>query len=267
MTERKLWNGWNKPKALKWFFIGYLVLNIVLWIREAETFDSYNSFSDVRTESGILEDEEDWLDVPWENLTELLQEANSVIGIVFAVIFMAGVAVIAIHRESFRENWDLTLRRVPRYRGKYLFSKIVAVLIPAVGYMVYYGTQWLYRFYLYQKEIQQQYDYFMENQKSYKIKYVLLDAKEFLSVVPIKPILEMSLYTVLMALILLLLSFSVRRIKKDVMGFCAAIAGLVALVILFSGVFAFPRAVEIAILSVDIGIILFFNIRHVYVKW
>ena len=118
---------------------------------------------------------------------------------------------------------------------------------------------------MYQKEIQRQYDFFKERPE--KIKYVPLEAKEFLNEVPIKPISEMVLYTVLMAFLLLLLSFTVRRIKKDVMGFCVAIVGLVATVLLFFGVFAVTRVVEIAILSVDIGIILFFNIRHVYVKW
>lgn len=267
MIERKLWSGWNKPKAVKWFFIGYLVLHIVLWLKEADTFEYYKSFSYVKTESGLWEDEEGFVEPQFANLTELLQETNSMIGIVFALIFTAGVAVIVVHRESFWDNWDITLRRIPRYRGKYLLSKVIAVLVPATGFSVYYGTQWFYRFRMYQADLQRQFDYFEENHKSYKIKYVPMEAKEFFSNVPIKPVLEMTLYAVLMALILLLLSFSVRRIKKDVLGFCAAIVGLVAVVVLFSEMFAIGRMAEIVLLSGCIGIIMFFNIRHVYVKW
>lgn len=266
MIERKLWNGWNKPKAVKWFFIGYLVLHIVLWLKEAEAFEYYSDFRYVKSESGLWEDEEGFVAVRWENLTELLQETNSVIGIVFALIFTTGVAMAVVHRESFWDNWDLTLRRIPRYRGKYLLSKVIAVLIPAIGFSVYYGTQWFYRFRMYQADLQKQFDYFEENPKPYKIKYIPMEAQEFFRTVPIKPVLEMTMYSVLTAMVLLLLNLAVRRMKKDIVGFCVAIAGLVAVVLLFSEVFPIGRMAEIGILFGCIGIITFFTVRHVYVK-
>lgn len=261
MRSQNLWNGWNKSKAIRIFLIVYLLLYLILWVREAEQFDYYMFFSRVNSEYGITEE----CRQTRMNLTDLLQETDSVSGIVLALLFTASVAVLAVYKESFRENWDITLRRIPHYRGKYLFSKIVAVLIPAFIYLVYYITKWLFLFSMYRKEIQRQYDFYKE--KPEKIKYVPLEAKDFLSMVPIKPFLEMVLYTVLMVLVLLLISFTVRRIKKDVMGFCVAMIGLVVSVLLFCGVFAVTRAVEIAILSVCIGIILLFHVRHVYVKF
>lgn len=262
MTKRKLWSGWNSPKAVGACFIGYIILHIILWAREARIFDYCMVFSRIKSEYGITEEcRETWVD-----LTDLLQEANSVRGMVYALIFSICVSVIVVHKESFRQNWNLTLRRIPKYRGKYLRSKMIAVLFPAVGFSVYYGTQWLYRFDLYQTELQREYDFYVESQMSHKIKYVPLEKEEFFRVIPMKPILEMSLYSVITALLLLLLNLAARRIKKDLAGFCAAIAGLVAVVLLFFEVVPMERAVELVLLFGGIGIIAFFTVRHVYVK-
>ena len=46
-----------------------------------------------------------------------------------------------------------------------------------------------------------------------------------------------------------------------------AIAGLLTMVVLFSEVLAVTGTVEIIVLSVSVGIVFVFNIRHVYWKW
>lgn len=265
MTERKLWNGWNNPKVVCACVIVYFLLGAFLWIKEVEFFDACNDVY-VKTEAGIYIDEEYPGPPVWENLTELLQASNSMTGIVFALIVMISVAVVVIQKESFRQNWDLTLRRIPHYRGRYLCSKVVAVLVPAVGFSVYYGTQWFQRFTMYEGEVQRLIDSYIESQEAYKIKYVPLEKEEFFRVIPMKPILEMTLYSILTALLLLLLNLAARRIKKDLAGFCAAIAGLVAVVLLFFEVVPMERAVELVLLFGGIGLIAFFTVRHVYVK-
>ena len=265
MTKRKLWNGWNNTKAVCACVMVYFLLGAFLWIKEVEFFDACNDVY-VKTEAGIYIDEEYPGPLMWENLTELLQASNSMTGIVFALIVMTSIAVVVVQKESFRQNWDLTLRRVPHYRGKYLRSKMIAVLFPAVGFSVYYGTQWFQRFSMYEEEVQWQIDFFVESQEAYKIKYVPLEKEEFFRVIPVKPILEMALCSVLTALSLLLLNLAVRRIKKDIVGFCVAIAGLVTVVLLFFGVVPIERVVELVLWFGGIGIIAFFTVRHVYVK-
>ena len=114
MRTQNLWNGWNKPKTVRIFLIVYLVLYLILWVREVEQFDYYMFFCRVESEYGITEE----CRRTWVDLTDLLQETDSVLGIVLGLLFTASVAVLAVHKESFRENWDITLRRIPRYRGR-----------------------------------------------------------------------------------------------------------------------------------------------------
>ena len=88
-----------------------------------------------------------------------------------------------------------------------------------------------------------------------------------MQIIPKEPLPETALYLTLVAMALLLLSLTVRRVKKDILGFVVAIAGLLTMVVLFSEALAVERTVEIIVLSVCVGIIFVFNIRHVYWKW
>ena len=261
MTKRNLWNGWNNPKTLKWCFIGYIALCILSWYREIDLFDHYLFFMRVEYSYGTTME----CNEKWENMSMLLRETNQILAMVCTVLFMAVVSVMAVHRESFFDNWELTLRRVPNFRGRYLCSKLLLGSIPAACHMVYYISQWLWRYRLYIKEVKRQTKFF--NEKSRTVEYQALELDEFLSVVPRKSFLEMLLYLVLTTFLLVLLNLTVRNIKKDMLGFIMAITGLLAAVILFAEGIVLERPVELAVLSICVAIVVGFNVRHVYLKW
>ncbi|MBQ8798944.1 MAG: hypothetical protein IJZ55_05190 [Lachnospiraceae bacterium] len=247
MTERKLWNGWNRKIVVLLFFLIFMLLNHYMWMIEAEMFedelfDATIEMSNAKWELGIQ------LYHP-----DLIRGTAYMPGVICTVFFTAFLAVVTVHRESFFEQWDVTLRRIPKYRGKYLFCKMVTVLLPGVVYLMYYLICWQRRWELYLKRTREE--------------YLVSGKKEFLEIIPKEPFLETALYLALTAMALLLLSFTVRRIKKDVLGFVVAIAGLLTVLLLFSEAFAVARRVEIIVLSVSVGIVFLFNIRHVYWKW
>lgn len=261
MTKRNLWNGWNKQGTILSSFIVYIVLSLVLWFEEKTVFLRYLRYSYSETKYVIrmgIGTEKDYM--------EFLQRDNQSIAFVCTVIFMIILAVIVVHRESFWDNWDVTLRRIPGFRGKYLLSKSVIVLTPAIGYSVYYGTQWLWRFKMYKDEVQWLCNWLLKNTNANE-PYSTLKRDEFLNILPSKSILEMSLYSVLIAMALLLLSFTLRNIKKDMLGFIVAIISLLAAVILFTEGIVLVGPAEVLILLAGVVLVVGFNVRHVYLKW
>jgi len=246
MTERTLWNGWNRKKTVQLFFAIFFLLNGFIWHLEADLFDDALFYATWKM-----------IDVEWTGIavsySDLIQDTGYVPGVVCTVFFMAFLAIVTVHKESFFEHWDVTLRRIPKYRGKYLFCKTVTVLIPGIVYLMYYLFCWQLRWKQYLAGTRE--------------KYQVLEKEEFLQLIPKEPLLETTLYLALTATTLLLLSLTVRRVKKDVLGFMVSIACLLTMLILFLEVFAVARTIEIIVLSVCIGIVFVFNIRHVYWKW
>ena len=246
MIERKLWNGWNRKRIVLLFLTVFLLMNGYIWYIEAEIFGDalYKASGEMfyAKLNGIQ------LYHP-----DLIRGTGCMPGFICTVFFMAFLAVVTVHRESFFEHWDVTLRRIPKYRGKYLFCKMITVLFPGVVYLMYYLICWQFRWKRYIEKTEGE--------------YRVLGKEEFLQIIPKEPLPETTLYLALVAMALLLLSLTVRRVKKDILGFVVAIAGLLTMVILFSEALAVERTVEIIVLSVCVGIVFVFNIRHVYWKW
>lgn len=246
MTERKLWNGWNSKKTVLLFFATFLLMNGYIWYIEAEIF-----------RDALYKASGEMFYAKWDGIQlyhpDLIRGTGCMPGFVCTVLFIAFLAVVTVHRESFFERWDVTLRRIPNYRGKYLFCKMITVLFPGAVYLMYYLICWQFRWKRYIEKTEEEYRVFGK--------------EEFLQIIPKEPLPEIILYLVLAAMALLLLSFTVRRIKKDVLGFVVAIAGLLTVLLLFSEAFAVARSIEIIVLSVSVGIVFLFNIRHVYWKW
>ncbi|MBQ8281682.1 MAG: hypothetical protein IJZ25_04705, partial [Lachnospiraceae bacterium] len=57
---------------------------------------------------------------------------------VLATVF---IGIVLVQRESFGNNWHWTLRRIPKYRLIYLFSKLSLVLIPGGIYWLIYMAE------------------------------------------------------------------------------------------------------------------------------
>jgi len=258
MIERKLWNGWNKKKMIRLFLIVFLLMNGYMWYIEAEIFGDalYKASGEMFYAK---------LDGIQLYHPDLIQGTAYMPGFICTVFFMAFLAVVIVHRESFFEHWDVTLRRIPKFRGKYLFCKTITVLFPGVVYLLYYFICWQLRWARYVEKIKD--DYHVFDKEDFLQIYRVLGKEEFMQIIPKEPLPETALYLTLVAMALLLLSLTVRRVKKDILGFVVAIAGLLTMVVLFSEALAVERTVEIIVLSVCVGIIFVFNIRHVYWKW
>lgn len=246
MMERMLWNGWNRKRIVLLFLTVFLLMNGYIWYIEAEIFGDalYKASGEMFYAK---------LDGIQLYHPDLIRGTAYVPGFVCTVFFMAFLAVVTVHRESFLEHWDVTIRRIPKYRGKYLLCKTITVLFPGVVYLMYYLICWQRRWEAYLKGTREE--------------YLVSGKEEFMQMIPKEPFPETTLYLALVAMALLLLSLTVRRVKKDVLGFVVAIAGLLTMVVLFSEALALERTVEIIVLSVCVGIVFVFNIRHVYWKW
>ena len=107
MIERKLWNGWNKKKMIRLFLIVFLLMNGYMWYIEAEIFGDalYKASGEMFYAK---------LDGIQLYHPDLIQGTAYMPGFICTVFFMAFLAVVIVHRESFFEHWDVTLRRIPK---------------------------------------------------------------------------------------------------------------------------------------------------------
>ncbi len=224
MTEQNLRHSWFKKKAVKRFLFTVVLVNLTAWMME---ITSYN---------------------------DIAQPAKHYyLGILCMVATMLFLAVISVHRESFSENWDVTLRRLPNYRAKYMATKLGTVLFPVVIYVGYWGSMWLVRCIGYYTELSE--DIHAE------------EKKDVFEVIPFRALGELCLYGVLFAISVLLLSFTLRKLRKDLPGFFAAIAGVAMCVLLFTEVIRFSELWMFVCVSAGlIAVMLLFLIRHVYRK-
>ena len=248
MTERNSVNGWCDAKIIRRFLLSALLLNITAWILEAAGYrnDLENAIEKVK----LLER----ADVTsGAEVCDFLQKDYCLFGLMCMVFLTVFLGIVVVHRESFKENWYVTLRRIPDYRGKYLKAKLSAVLFPGTLYVVYYILQWLFRWGMYCKHTP-------EGLRTGR-------ADELWKLVPIKSIGEIILYMLLFALSILLGSLVLRRIKKDIPGGIVALGGLVMTVLLFTEAIWFTNAWELlAVLLFLISIVTAFLVRHVYYK-
>lgn len=224
MTEQNLRHSWFKKKAVKRFWFTVVLVNLTAWMME---ITSYN---------------------------DIVQPAKHYyLGVLCMIATMLFLAVISVHRESFSENWDVTLRRIPDYRAKYMRTKLGTVLLPGVIYVGYWGSMWLVRCIGYYTEITE--DIRAE------------EKKDVFEVIPFRALGELCLYIVLFGVSVLLLSFTLRRIRKDLAGFFAAIAGVAMSVLLFTEVVSFTKIwMLLCVLVGLIAVMMLFLMRHVYKK-
>ncbi|MBQ9767547.1 MAG: hypothetical protein IJW37_05560 [Lachnospiraceae bacterium] len=248
MTERNLSNGWFEAKRVRQFLFLLLLLNIVVWALDAAAYRNRLEAASTTVKYMHLYDSEELFTV-----YDIVKGQVDVLGVVCMAFGMLCTAVVTVHRESFTENWHVTLRRIPNYRGKYLGSKLCAVLVPGGVYMVYTLTQGLFRWLMYEGDDTVR---LFENTKT--------TMGDFLS---FGPWWELVLLIVLAAQAMLLGSLTVRNIKKDVPGFLAALVGMVSAVLWFteqefvSEPWIFP-----IILSVANGMVAIFLVRHGFQK-
>lgn len=248
MTERNLVNGWCDAKTIRRFLLPVFLLNITAWVLEAAGYrnDLEKAIekvkllrrADVMSEAAVYD--------------FLLGDA-CFFGLMCMAVLTVFLGIAVVHRESFKENWYVTLRRIPDYRGKYLKAKLSAVLFPGALYVVYYMLQWLFRWGMYCK-------YTPEVLRTGK-------ADELWKLTPIKSIREIVLYVLLFDLSVLLGSLVLRRVKKDIPGGIVAFGGIVMTVLLFSEAIWFTNVWELlAVLLLLISIVTAFLVRHVYYK-
>lgn len=136
----------------------------------------------------------------------------------FMVLFggMLVISGILVHRESFSENWHVTLRRIPKYRGFYLRSKLLLTYIPGMMYLLIYVVQKLDEWLCY---------------KDLVPKKLLTDENTKLSrFLSAESVAETLLCVLMLGAAALLLHLVLRNIKKDIPGGLVAIVGLLVAV-------------------------------------
>lgn len=224
MTEQSLRHSWFKMKAVKRFRLTVVLVNLTAWLMEITSYH------------------------------DIAQPAKHYyLGIICMVATMLFLAVISVHRESFSENWDVTLRRIPGYRGRYMATKLGTVLLPGVIYGGYWGSMWLVRWI----------GYYIEQPVSGQAE----EKKGVLEVIPFRALGELCPNIVLFGISVLLLSFTLRKLRKDLLGFLIAVAGVAMSVLLFTEVVSFAELwVSYCVLAGLIAVLLLFLIRHVYRK-
>ena len=224
MTEQNLRHSWFKKKAVRRFWFTVILLNLTAWLLEITSY------------------------LPIFRPTKHYYQ-----GITCMVATMLFLAIIVVHRESFTENWDVTLRRIPNYRAKYMVTKLLTVFLPGAIYVGYWSLMWLVRGIGYSIEIS-------EGGQGEEVPDVF-------EVISFRALGELCLYMVLFAVSILLLSFTLRKIQRDLPGFFAAIAGVAISILLFTEVISFSELwIFVCVLLGLIASMLLFLRRHVYRK-
>lgn len=247
MTERKLWNGWNNRKTVKGFLAFAGLLYLVVWLFEVEWYQS-----DLDTTVWQMQNLNRMgaaIDVEPYVFREI--KGNG-FGLGITVVMTIVLAVVLVHKESFKQNWYGTLRRIPKYRGKYLVAKLAVVSLPAGVYLLYSGLQCLGRLNVYETRVP----------KALRFE----ESVEVWELMHHKSVWEMMLYFVLLAVSGLLGSFVLRRIGKDVYGAIVALGGIGMSFLLFlnmSAEYLWQRPMVVG--GVILAEVLFLG-RHVYRK-
>lgn len=244
MTERNLYNGWCDAKTKRRFLCVTLLFYAVAWIAEATGYVNRLEW-ELLTVAPLLRN-----DAPIRVTDyDFLQVDSVALGLLCTVAAIVYLAIMTVHRESFKENWYVTLRRIPDYRGTYLRAKLFAVLFPVVLYAVYGILQWSFRWYTYRNRVPKP----LRDIGIWKFASAETGGISFLNIV-------------LFAVAVLLLSFVLRNPKKDVIGGLVAIGGI-GLMVIVTNVVRFPELWQrVVVLAGVIGVEVLFLVRHVYRK-
>lgn len=244
MRERTLENGWSDRKTKRWFLWVAGLFHVMAWMMDATRYVERLEWELFRVT--------EWrkTDVSLPITVNLdVPGGNFLFGLIWAVVAVLYLAITAVHRESFKENWYVTLRRIPDYRGKYLRAKLMAVLFPVVIYAMYGILQWSFQRSMYRSRVP----------KALRIQSAWTFSVAEAVLLPVVNL-------VLFALAVLLLSFVLRNVKRDIIGGIVAIGGIGMPVVCQSGI-GFPELWQKAIVLFGvIGLEVLFLIRHVYRK-
>ncbi len=210
MTERNLYNGWFPKKTVRRFFLWMVIMQIGICLLEGTGFlTEWDGFVTRRWYwEKVLQDGNFA-----EEVLEMCRKETFLPGIGCMVLFILFLAVVSVHKESFFEHWDVTLRRIPKFRGKYLRSKLCLVVLPGVLYVLCFWLQCVWR--------------------KAKIKDGLTEqmyediAEQIHPLFSIQTIIELILYIVLFSVSVLLCSFTLRSVRKDILGFFVGVIGSV----------------------------------------
>lgn len=244
MTERSLYNGWSDVKTTRRFLVFVLLFNVIAWIMDATRYVDRLEWELFRVT--------EWMRnvVPIQTTVNPdVPGGNFLFGLFCAVVAVIYLTITVVHRESFKENWYVTLRRIPGYRGKYLRVKLMTVLFPVVLYVVYGSLQWCFQWSMYGSRVPE-----------------ALRSGEVWSIVSVESGLIPMINIVLFAISVLLLSFALRNRKKDIIGGIVAIGGI-GMMVVCKHVLSFSELWQRAVaLSGVIGVEVLFLVRHVYRK-
>lgn len=244
MTERNLRNGWSDRKTRKPFFVLVTLFHAVAWMMDANRYVG-------RLEWELLRATE-WLknEAPIQTTVNLdVPGGNFLFGLFCAIVTVVYLAITTVHRESFQENWYVTLRRIPDYRGKYLRVKLMTVLFPVVIYGVYGSLQWAFQRSMYCSRVSEA----LRGGGVWRAAF----AEEVLL-----PMANLALF----AISLLLLNFVLRNVKKDILGGIAAIGGIGMMVVCKHGLNYSEEWQRPVLLFGVICVEVLFLVRHVYRK-
>lgn len=244
MTERNLRNGWSDRKTIRRFLVSVGLFYVIAWITDAIRYEERLEWEVFRVT--------EWMRnvVPIQTTVNPdVPGGNFLFGLFCALVAVIYLAITVVHQESFKENWYVTLRRIPGYRGKYLRVKLMTVLFPVALYGVYGSLQWAFQRSMYYSRVSEA----LRAGGVWRFSF----AEEVLI-----PIVNLALF----AISVLLLNFVLRNVKKDIIGGIVAIGGI-GMMVLCKHVLSFSGGWQrMAALSGVIGVEVLFLVRHVYRK-
>lgn len=164
------------------------------------------------------------------------------------LVMLGGMLVIGgilVHRESFSENWYITLRRIPKYRGLYLRSKLFCVYIPGMMYLVFYALQQLDAWLCYKNLV--------------PLKLLTKEKTMLSRFLSVESMAEVVFFVLVSGAASLLLHLVLRNIKKDIPGLLVAVAGM-----LTAAGWFFMKEISLWMLGIASFAVLGCLVRNVY---
>jgi hypothetical protein len=178
---------------------------------------------------------------------EVTEQSGHWFGFLLLLGGMLVIGGILVHRESFSENWYITLRRIPKYRGFYLRSKLFCVYIPGMMYLVFYALQQLDAWLCYKNLV--------------PLKLLTKEKTAFSRFLSLESIAEVLLFVLVLGAASLLLHLVLRNIKKDIPGLLVAVAGM----LIASGWF-FMTEISLWMLGIVYLAVMACLVRNVYFR-
>ena len=245
MTERNLMNAWFDAKTGRRVIVSILMLYIAMW-----AFDAIRYGNGLDTAIWVISEHNRMgaaIDVEVYVFWAIKYNDCGLLCMIATTMYFA---ITAVHRESFRENWYVTLPRIPNYRGKYLRAKLITVLFPGALYVLFCALQCLWRRGLYEKCVPKE----LRMGETVEVWKLLHEKSPG----------EIILYILLFAVSMLLGSLVLRNVKKDIPGAVVAFVGIGMAALLFLNMTIYEIWQHpVLVLCLIVAEVLFL-VRHVY---